>query len=412
VKSILEIYYGKLPVLEKVILSGLTLEDKVGRKLDLFNHLLHCRNTVPLYGGIDISGDPFESLRRIPVFDKARYPAALPETVSSLPLQGVRRDTTSGTSGSSFSFLVSRDELAIRKAYELVANRMLGLSPGDRYLQIWGGHESQSLPTRLKNALYDQLTGRRLVVVRGGDRLSLEGCETLFRRYAGKVLITYPSILHGICLNLGLSSVLNTYKAIILTGEAVDYRLFEPFGLGQNLRNRYGSREFGVIGICDSGAMRYFARRFVVENDPEHGLLITDLAKKAMPMLRYPIGDFADASYQTPNTHVQIDQLAPLGRLHGRKMDVLIGRSGREYVGTFWTLAMKKHLHVDKFRIRGTDAFQIEIHYAGGAGEADVARCISGLTDNDFDVCAIKRADIAEISNAKQKIVERICSRS
>ncbi len=405
--TILRFYYGQYADLEKMILLGRGGDEEHELKSELLRHLFHCRNTVPLYKDIDCEGNPFESLRRVPVFDKNRYPTVSPEVVSSLHLRDVRTDTTSGTSGRSFRFLVSREELAIRKAYELAANRMLGLASGEPYLQIWGGHESQSAVIRLKNALYDRLTGRRLIVVRGGDKRSLGGNGYLISRYAGKVLITYPSILYGICSNLGLASVLKTYKAILLTGEAVDYQLFEEFGLKENLRNRYGSREFGVIGICDCGAMRYFAQRFVIENDPDHGLLITDLAKKAMPMLRYPIGDFADASFQIPNRNAQIDQLPLLGRLHGRKMDVLTGRSGREYTGTFWTLALKKKLHVEKFRICEDGLCRIEIQYIGEVGEAELAQGIKELTDDDFEISVIKRAEIPEITNAKQKIIER-----
>jgi len=372
----------------------------------LAEHLEFCKATVPMYRDISLCGDdPFESLRGVAVFDKQRLSALSPQTLSVEAQPGCRMDSTSGTSGQTFRFMISRPELCIRKEHELLANEMLGLAPSERYLQIWGGHESASPTQRIKNAAYGLLTGRTLRTVRGPDRNSLAGCVSEVGKHAGGVLLTYPSILYGLCEIDDLAETLKTYRAIILTGEAVDYDLFAQFGLRANLRNRYGSREFGVIALADAGAMHYFGGRYVLETHPTHGLLVTDLAKKAMPMLRYPIGDFVDASDSRPNSSDDIERLTHLGSVEGRTFDVLEGRSGRRYAGTFWTLVLRKRIHVEKFRLRLGANFQLRVDYVGDMPVEDVTEQLHDALEGDFDLVVSQVDQMPELLNAKQKIV-------
>ena len=372
----------------------------------LAKHLEYCRNNIPMYRcTIPVGPDPFENLSRVPVFDKRKYSANSPEACAE-NIEGTRIDNTSGTSGQSFAFRVTKTEIGIRKVYEELANQLLGLDPGQRYLQIWGGHESESFTQGLRNRIYDYVTGRQLIIVKGVDNHSLERTKAAVQRHAGGVLITYPSILHGLCKYSGLSFVLQAYRSIILTGEAVNYAEYEAYSVAENLKNRYGSREFGVIGIADQGSMRYFASKYIVENSEEHGLLVTDLTKRAMPMLRYPIGDFADASHRMASRNPAIDTMAHLGRLAGRVMDVLRGRSGACYMGTFWTLTMRKKVGINQFRLVQNDE-QLEVHYVGNQDPGDVKDILDAETHGDFDFVPIKRDAIPELRNAKQKIVER-----
>jgi len=374
----------------------------------LAEHLEFCKAAVPMYRDISLTrDDPFESLRGVEAFDKQRLSALSPQTLSVELQPGARMDSTSGTSGLTFRFMISRAELCIRKEYELLANEMLGLAPGGRYLQIWGGHESASPTQRVKNAAYGLLTGRTLRTVRGPDRNSLAGCVGEVRKHAHGVLLTYPSLLLGLCEIDDLAETLKTYRAIILTGEAVDYDLFAQFGLRENLRNRYGSREFGVIALADAGAMHYFGDRYVLETDPTHGLLVTDLAKKAMPMLRYPIGDFVDAGDAAPNRSDDIQRLAHLGSVRGRTFDVLEGRTGRRYAGTFWTLVLRKRIHVEKFRLRLGADFRLNVDYVGDISVESVTEQLHQALEGDFDLTVRRVDQMPELLNAKQRIVSR-----
>lgn len=374
----------------------------------LGEHLEFCRARVPMYCDIELRHkSPLEALAGVPVFDKRRFSAATTDAICSVADAPSRVDNTSGTSGQTFRFVVGRRERAIRREHELLANEMLGLQPGERYLQIWGGHEGGSLAHRAMVAAYGRLTGRTLRIVRGSDRASLAGCFDDVRRHAGGVLVTYPSILYGLCLQDELVEPLGAYRSIILTGEAVNYDLFAAFGLRDSLRNRYGSREFGAIALADEGAMHYFASRFFLENDPDRGLLVTDLAKKAMPMLRYPIGDFVAAGFTRANRCEALQRLAVLGRIDGRTFDTLQGRSGTRYVGTFWTLMLRKTVGVEKFQLVQHAGHRLTVNYVGGLAPQEVQDRLRSAMGDDFRFQAVRRDDIPELRNAKQRIVRR-----
>ena len=367
----------------------------------LGEHLDWCRSRVPMYHDLPGEGDPFARLASLSPFPKDRLDADCPEALADACSGRSRRDHTSGTSGRTFYFLVTREERAVCRAYETRANELLGLAPGERYLVIWGGHESEGWRTLLKNAVYSRLQNRELQVVSGAGASSLARLKLRLETHAGGVLVTYPSLLHGLC-EAGHAELLSGYRTIILTGEAVDTTVFVPYGLG-NLRNRYGTREFGAIALGRGNELAYFADRFILEHDAERGLLVTDLAKRAMPMLRYPVGDFL-----AQDIDGRMDEelgLPQLGCITGRVLDRVKGRSGKLYVGTFWTLTMRR-IGVSHFRIRQAHAGLLEIDFVAGWDEEELVRRLLPHLDGEFELHPHRRETIPELSNAKQKIVE------
>lgn len=375
----------------------------------LSSHLDWCQAEVPMYSGIPKKGDAFSRLNVVSPFDKSRTPYPVNETRSQSRFNGERIDGTSGTSGLSFRFLTTRNERAVRKSYEYLANMLLGLSPGEKHIVVWGGHESaESFVKSIKVWVVDKISGRLLTVVSGADRQSLKRVETDIRENQGGVLITYPSMLVGLIEELSLIDVLSSYKRIILTGEALPEELFTKYGLA-NIKNRYGSREFGAIAVGDSLELAYFSERFVIESDPDLGLLITDLEKKCMPMLRYPIGDFLKTPHPSDvQNYVSVGEksMRLLGQVEGRVFDILIGRSGKKYVGTFWTIVLKQ-LGVSKFRLVEVATFRLVLKFSGAVSTSSLADKLSAMIEEDFEIEFVKVDSIPELKNAKQKIIER-----
>ena len=367
----------------------------------LDEHLDWCRMQVPMYRDLPSQGDPFTRLASQPPFHKERLNADNPE-VRAIACPGrPRRDGTSGTSGRPFHFLVTREERAICRAYETRANELLGLAPGDPYLVIWGGHESEGWRTRLKNAVYSRLQNRELQVVSGAGASSLAQLRPRVEAHAGGVLVTFPSLLHGLC-EAGHAELLRGYRAILLTGEAVDMAEFAADGFA-NLRNRYGTREFGAIALGRSNELAYFADRFVLEHDEERGLLVTDLAKRVMPMLRYPVGDFLAAEISG-----QMNEelgLPHLGCITGRVLDRVTGRSGKLFVGTYLTLTMRR-IGAKHFRIRQPRAGLLEIDFVAPWDEEELMRRLLPHFGGEFELHPRRCEAIPELRNAKQKVVE------
>lgn len=375
----------------------------------LMAHLDWCRQEVPMYASLPEGGDPFSRLSTVMPFDKAKFAYPTDYTRSRTRFSGERVDGTSGTSGLSFRFITTRNERAVRKAYEILGNDLLGLSAGAKHIVLWGGHESHgSLLRTAKVLIMNQLTGRTLRVVSGADKTSLKVAESDIKSNAGGVLVTYPSMLKGLIEDLGLADILRTYKSIILTGEALPPDIFTKYEF-YNIKNRYGSREFGAIAVGEGRALGYFSGRFVLELDPALGLLVTDLEKYCMPMLRYPIGDFlANKEHFNSElgTCVGNSRLTSLGWVEGRVFDILIGRSGKKYVGTFWTIFLKE-IGLSKFRLIEVGENELVLKYVGDVNESYVNSRLFEKLANDFSFELLKVEDIPELNNAKQKIVER-----
>lgn len=402
--SLLDLFYRAEGRSAAGLLEGLRREMPArlqARAERLAAHLDWCARHVPMYNGMLPAADPFARLAALPPYPKQRLDASSPAARELRLARSARRDHTSGTSGQTFHFLLGSGELALRRAYEQRANELLGFAPGARHLIVWGGHESQGWTTRLRNGVYGVLQHRELRVVPAAGAGDLAPLLPRLEAHRGGVLVTYPSILQGFC-EAGALPLLREFSAILLTGEAVDFRHFEGSGLG-NLRNRYGTREFGAVAMGFGQDLCYFADRFVLEADEELGLLVTDMAKRAMPMLRYPVGDFVEDFHPEAPADPRLG-LPPLGRLQGRVMDRLRGRSGRRFVGTFWTLTMRR-IGVEKFRIIELAPAELDVLFVAPFDETELLRRLSPFLAGEFRIQPRRRESIPELRNAKQKVV-------
>ncbi|NMC64426.1 MAG: hypothetical protein GYA55_14775, partial [SAR324 cluster bacterium] len=224
-----------------------TFQERIRERATRLNHHLNwCRQHVPFYADhLPADGDPFERLKRLPIFPKRDIKLQLDQFIATTREKGSSWDHTSGTSGKTFHFLVSPREKVYRRAYELFANDLLGFAPGCKHLVIWGGHESKGVKNHLRIGLYNLLSGRELITIPGTEKKNFHVLQCALARHSKGVLITYPSILLGLC-EMGCATQLQSFRSILLSGEASRFELFEPYGL-QNLKNRYGTREFGAI---------------------------------------------------------------------------------------------------------------------------------------------------------------------
>ncbi|NMC62407.1 MAG: hypothetical protein GYA55_04495 [SAR324 cluster bacterium] len=121
-----------------------------------------------------------------------------------------------------------------------------------------------------------------------------------------------------------------------------------------------------------------------------------------MPMLRYPVGDFAPELGCSKETW---HGLPALGILQGRVMDRVFGLSGRAYVGTFWTLTMRS-MGVVHFRIRQPQPGHLHVIYVSSDMNTDFESRLQEKLKHDFHLRLQQVDSIPELQNAKQRIVE------
>jgi len=319
--------------------------------------LSHCAANVPYYAdlfreyGLDAERvrEP-EDLRRLPFLTKEiigrQFERLLSRDVDATRL---KLNSTSGSTGSSLLFYSDRAS-RVSQALQLRADEWLGLQLFDRELRIWGAHWDVSALRQALPAAQNFLLGRQIV---SGYRLSDEGvadCLERIRRFRPRLLHSYPSILY-LLASRWQGAPPRGLEAIRSAGEKLfDFqraRIEERFGC--KIFDFYGARDIPIVAQeCEAHAGLHVNMEHVVLEvvddsgspieEGEGELVLTHLANRIMPFVRYRIGDRA----HTRASPCPCGRALPLLlEVTGRTFDVLLLPNGNRVGGTFWTLLMR-----------------------------------------------------------------------
>ena len=150
----------------------------------------------------------------------------------------------------------------------------------------------------------------------------------LFSEY----LIKNKIILKNICSSL---------KKVIVTAELCTEREMKIIeqGTGVGVINEYGASECSIIAFeCVNGFQHIIEENLFVENNEIGEILVTDLFNKAMPFIRYNIGD--RGSIQSIKCSCEFNNNRILTYLTGRTNDTIILPDGRVSPGlTFFYIS-------------------------------------------------------------------------
>lgn len=161
-------------------------------------------------------------------------------------------------------------------------------------------------------------------------------------RFRPSYLVTYPSNLAGIvqaCLRRGRS--IDGLEHVQTIGETLpaSIRDLAAAVLGVRVADSYSSEEFGKIAIeCPhSGLYHVMAENLIVEvlaqdgsacADGEVGrVVVSDLHNYATPLIRYDIGDYAEAASECPCGR----SLPTLRRIVGRERNLIVMPDGSRH---------------------------------------------------------------------------------
>ena len=326
------------------------------RRIERLVELLRwARDEVPYWGETlhALGADP-EDFR-----DPSRL-AALPVTTKDLlreqadrlrprhdPLGRIQTRSTGGSTGRVLVFRADIDTLDRRRAAGRLTESWDGVRLGTRSASLW----SSPLDTgqSWKGRLFDRLTGSMFLSAWGVGERELAAYADRLERFRPEVLTSYPSVLLAFGRALGRARCRAIgVRVIYLSAEAlhppVRAELEELFGAP--VRNRYASREFGLIASdCPSGAgLHVIDPRLWIEwvdrrDDGEAAeMLITDLDNRATPFIRYAI---EDASVQAAGPCPCGRPWARIERVEGRAFDVVVTPEGRMISGSFFTIALR-----------------------------------------------------------------------
>jgi phenylacetate-CoA ligase len=253
---------------------------------------------------------------------------------------------TGGSTGTPVSFLLDNDRRRSRAAATIRHNRWAGWDIGDKVAVLWGAprdRPAHSFRGWLRNALIE----RQLFLDTGHvteDRLA-EFQRTL-HRYRPRIVLAYARSATMFARYLQAQGLtVPPPRALVTSAEVLgpDDRALLESTFGCRVFNRYGCREVSVIASeCEQHqGLHTMAEGLYVEvvcgDRPaapgETGaILVTDLLNRAMPLIRYRIGDLG--SWE-PGDCPCGRGLPRLRSVAGRVTDFLVGADGRLVSGVF-----------------------------------------------------------------------------
>lgn len=332
-----------------------------------------------------------QDVQALPLLDKATIRAHT-DAMKHPQAQGLARFNTGGSSGEPLIFFIGRERVSHDVAAKWRATRWWGVDIGDPEIVVWGSPIELGSQDRIR-AWRDKLMRTRLLPAFEMSEARLDGFVATIRQVRPKMLFGYPSALSHIARHaerrgqrmddLGIRVAFCTSERLYDDQRAAIERVF-----GCKVANGYGGRDAGFIAHeCPAGGMHLTAEDIVLELVDLQGrpvpagqageIVVTHLATKDFPFIRYRTGDVA----------VMDDRCCPCGRalpmlkeIQGRTTDFVVAADGTVMHGLALIYVVRDLPGVQAFRIVQHDLDRVEVQLVADAG-FDGPAAIPGITD-------------------------------
>lgn len=291
-------------------------------------------------------------LLQLPILEKDDIRQSGSEMLSSAFSATERRAAmTGGSTAAPLTFYRNRECETEREANRWLYYLLMGRTPYDRSGLVWGAMRDLGNTATLRSRFYDRLMER--VEVLPGNRLD----ETSMTAFLGRLYRFRATFLHGYA---GAIYLLATHvrqhrltvpklKSVTITAEPSipEQQAVISSVFGCPVYNVYGTREFGFLAaeVPNHKGMYINPLNAVVEIITSSGapakpgesgqVVVTDLLNRAMPLIRYRIGDIAiPVEPPTP----ECNYVTGIEILAGRETDFIVTPSGRMISGASMTL--------------------------------------------------------------------------
>ena len=318
--------------------------------------MTHALSSIPFYRdavSIKSMSDPHEILRRFPVLGKPDVQdSAQALRQSSLPVDKLHYSRTSGSTGEPTTTWFDRKSWLLSK-YALKARRVLNAALPFRQRLLICSERADSTDTTLANLSIARafFAARNLNV---DDPIS-ENAKFL-RRFQPTMIYGYPSYLAHLGELARLESNSLSVPIVFTSSEMVGPP--ERNYLGQLFRGRiidvYGSTEFKEMAVqCEFGRYHINFESVFIESVPDQHtdqprVLVTTLVNKAMPLIRYDIGDHAEFS----SGKCDCGREGPtLLQPHGRVAELLHFPNGKAITPFVLTTAIGAYAEIKNYTI-------------------------------------------------------------
>ncbi|HEY3366929.1 MAG TPA: hypothetical protein VGK74_17905 [Symbiobacteriaceae bacterium] len=314
-----------------------------------------------------------EDLQKLPILTKADIRSHREALVAlNMPMKHMVPGRTGGSTGEPLQFYHDGAALSAVRAAKYRALGWWGIELGDPEVMIWGS------PIDIKRADTIHGIGTRLLNRRilPAFRLSEESMLTYARMLANwrpKLIYGYASslTLMGRFLMQNNSTFGDWHPALVVSTTEVltpQNRELIQQAFRSPVADEYGSREAGILAFqCPHGSMHIAAENLIIETvrggkpcaQGELGeLVVTDLNNKAMPLIRYAIGDVGVLGTRACSCGRNLPVLESLG---GRVNDIVVTPDGTLLTGSFFPHFFKDYAFVRQFQVRQPVLNRLEV---------------------------------------------------
>jgi phenylacetate-CoA ligase len=285
-------------------------------------------------------------LRDLPTLSKLDLQNSMAELEARPRPRRVSLKTTGGSTGEPVTLLKDRDATAAERAAMWLAYGWHGIRMGDRAARFWGSSERRT--RRLNSSLSDLVMNRVRFSAFAFSDADLAHYWTRSLREEPRYFHGYVSMLASFAEFVrasGLDGGQLKLKAIIATAEPLTdgQRTLIESVFRAPVRGEYGSGEIGSVAFeCENASYHIMEDHVLLEILRPDGtraevgesgqVVLTDLVNRAMPLIRYRVGDNAVLGIPC-----RCGRTFPvLDRIWGRTYDFVEAPDGRRYHGEFF----------------------------------------------------------------------------
>ena len=247
-------------------------------------------------------------LSRLPPMDKDLIRSRLEDFVADDERHRAFKLETGGSSGSPLIFYTDKVREASQLAAKARSREWWGIRPGDRQIDLWGSPIELNASDRMRE-LKDRCLNLRLLSAFKLSDESMSRFRSAIETHGTDFIYGYASVLARFARfledreqnlhHLNLAAAISTAELLFDDQREVIERVF-----GCAVVNEYGCRDGGLIAqTCPEGGLHLMSDTVHVEilseelEPVEPGeigeIVITNLYSRAMPLIRYRLGDRA-----------------------------------------------------------------------------------------------------------------------
>ena len=362
------------------------------------------------------SDDILGSLKKFPVMEKAVLRGQI-DAILTINKESLIKNSTSGSTGMQTNVFVSKDEQSQYRAAQTVWWEWAGFKIGEPILQT-GLATGRSIEKRLKDFFFKTYYLFAFGLTKENTLLAFKWSKK-HKPFLGG----YASSLYVLSQLAEENKEIVKFKSAISWGDKLfdhykkniekvfDCKIYETYGAGEGLM---------IASQNDLDFMYIMSPCVYVEILDDHGnevadgemghVVVTSLIHKAMPLIRYKLGDLAIKLPVSEYPKDRALKLPILKKVVGRETDIVRTPSGKRLIVHSFTGVFEYFPSVKQFCVIQTNLSGIVIEYIQGYDfELSILDIIQGelltFIDEDFIIEFKEVVNIPPTKSGKPQII-------